>query len=58
MLILLLLDDINLSENERNAKDEYQKIPLKKRHQFVLIPFGIRWRGNAAGKEKSLINSF
>ena len=52
MLILLLLDDINLSENERNAKDEYQKIPLKKRHQFVLIPFGIRWRGNAAGKKK------
>ena len=47
-----------IEENERNAKDEYQKIPLKKRHQFVLIPFGIRWRGNAAGKEKSLINSF
>ena len=43
---------ISIDENERNAKDEYQKIPLKKRHQFVLIPFGIRWRGNAAGKKK------
>ena len=31
--------------NEKNAQDEYEKNPLKKHHQFVLIP------GRLDGKE-------